>query len=159
MTETKTVDFAATEPETAAERRFLRITSIAAAPAVGLTVAGLQALTMTNSGLDVNITFTTGIAFIIGTVAALAFWKIAVGWLGVRRERAVVIATIVVGLGAYLYPVRFMPRDKLPDIGIGVGCALGVIGFGVYTFWRFMRFMDADNKKVEAAQRKERHLP
>ena len=68
-----------------------------------------------------------------------------------RRKFAWLSAVLgVAALGALVYPLRFVPREKLADIATGLGAAFLVLALIGFVIWRVKGFLDADTRRNEA---------
>ena len=63
-------------------------------------------------------------AFLVGTGIVLGFWKIILNRASNARQKSLRFATEVVllllGMGAFLYPLRYGPSERLPDMFTGL---------------------------------------
>jgi hypothetical protein len=60
-----------------------------------------------------------------------------------------VVIVLVLGVGAFLYPLRFVPRDKWPEIRIGLITAVCALSGVACLLWGVKRFVDADERENE----------
>lgn len=80
--------------------------------------------------------------------------KLTVIWVGS------LVALAVVGIGAFLYPLRFVPKERLPDIRTGLITAFFALSGVVGLLWGVKRFMDSDEKQERAMEEgKEKSAP
>lgn len=135
------------EGESASTRLLLRIIAWSTAIAFGAAVASAQALQLTPGGFSFKLSIGTGIAFALGIVITLVFWRVvASGRSGVWKGS---LLLLVMGAGLFLYPLRFIPARILPEVGVGLIaaiCALSILGF---LFWRVTRFFESDEQAEE----------
>lgn len=129
-------------------RGFFKIVHGATALALGGMAAALQALRPSPDGFTFHVSVWTFVAFAAGLAAGLFYWRLAArSRLASRMGTALLL---VAGVGGFLYPLRFVPADKMADISIGLSLAIGALSLVAYLLWRFKRFFEADNDAVEA---------
>ncbi len=121
--------------------------------ASGAMAASLEALHAGATGFYFTLSWRTGIVFVCGAALVLWVWKIVLNEADTPRHRfarrAVKGLLIVSAAAAFLYPLRFVPKSKLPEIAIGLGlaaCALSIVG---YLLLRARRFLEADERENE----------
>jgi hypothetical protein len=120
----------------------------------GGMAASLEALRARASGFYFVLSWRTGVIFVCSAALVLWVWKIVLNEADTPRQRlarrAVKGLLLVSSAAAFLYPLRFVPKSKLPEIGIGLGfavCALSIIG---YLLLRARRFLEADEQETES---------
>jgi hypothetical protein len=134
------------QPEAAFNRGLFGIVLFSTALALGGMAAAIQALHRSAAGFRFQISLGTLAAFAAGTAAGLLYWKLAA-----RSLLAVRLATaflVLAGVGAFLYPLRFVPADKLADIAIGLAAATCAVSIIAFLLWRVKRFLDADDESA-----------
>jgi len=135
------------QPDDPLSRGFFRIVRGSTALALGGMVAALEALRRSAAGFTFHVSVWTFVAFAAGLAAGLLYWRLAArSRLGSRMGTALLL---LAGVGAFLYPLRFVPADKMAEIAIGLGMAFGAISMVAFLLWRIKRFFDADNAAVE----------
>jgi len=119
----------------------------------GALAASLEALHAGATGFYFTLSWRTGVIFVCGAALVLWVWKIVLNEADTPRQRFArrgVKGLLLASAGAaFLYPLRFVPKYKLPEIAIGLGlaaCALSIIG---YFLVRARRFLDADERENE----------
>jgi hypothetical protein len=112
------------------QRRLYPVFTISTALAFGCMVATLEALRPDATGFSFDPSYKTVIAFIAGAAVVFPIWRVVLNGtrLGKRNIRFVIgieIALLVLlGVGAFLYPLRFVPREKWPEIRTGLLTAI-----------------------------------
>ncbi len=129
------------------ERVFFGIVSCATALGLGVMLASLQALYKDGSGFAFRISAGTIAAFAIGAAAGLVYWRAALRSCFLRRISSLIL--FAVGAGAFLYPLRFLPGEKLPEVFQGIGAAAVALSILGFMLWRLMRFFDQDAARTE----------
>jgi hypothetical protein len=56
---------------------------------------------------------------------------------------------LVAGVGAFLYPLRFVRSDKMVEIAIGLAFATCALSMVALQLWKIKLFFDADDEAVE----------
>jgi len=119
----------------------------------GAMAGSLEALHAGAAGFYFVFSWRTGIIFVCGAAIVLWVWKIVLNETdtpGQRFARRVVKGLLLLSAAAaFLYPLRFVPKAKLPEIAIGLGlaaCALSIVG---YLLLRARRFLEADERETE----------
>lgn len=136
-------------------RDFIRIAMFSTALGVGVVAASLYSLRKAPSGLTFDLTIGSVVAFIAGAVAGWWYWR-AVGKLVLahaegsseRRTKLRIYSGLLVllGVAAFLYPIRFVPPENLRPVLEGLGMAFLVLtGVGV-VLWQIKRYLDRDSE-------------
>jgi hypothetical protein len=128
-------------------RGFYEIARGATALALGCMAAALEMLRRNAAGFTFQVSVWTFVAFAVGLAAGLFYWKLAARSLPAVRLGTAFL--VLAGIGGFLYPLRFVPKDKMADIAIGLGAAVCAISMGTFLLWRMKRFFDKDNAAVE----------
>lgn len=136
---------AASEPEPKSTRDFLNIASLSTALAFGCVAATVESLRGDRSGFSFQISVGTFAAFVVGAVVAIIYWRLALRNSFAARSASFLLA--LAGIGAFLYPLRFVPSERLPEVAIGLGTATCAISIVVWLLWRVKRFLDADSDR------------
>ena len=125
----------------------------------GLCGAALYALRSTSSGLTFMLTRGAVVAFVIAALLAWSYWHLVIrlafsdsgrgpgGTLSPRDRRKFVLFSallIVLGVGGFLYPLRFVPNERLSDVVQGLVIAAACVAFIAAALWRLSRFLEKD---------------
>jgi hypothetical protein len=131
----------------------LRVMVLGTTAACAAMAGTLEALRAGADGFYFMISWRTGVVFICSAMMVLWAWRIVLDETEIpshRLARNVVKGLLLaVAAAAFLYPLRFVPKSKLPEIAIGLGmatCALSIVGFLVF---RARRFLEEDEKETE----------
>jgi len=139
------------QKDTKNERDVLRIMIWGSAVAFGFLAAALQALRPRPAGFTFNISALTWLAFILGTGVGVIFWKIVLSRAGGAREKRVrfviELVLLLLGAAAFLYPLRFVPSEKLPELLIGLVTAAVALSIVAGLLIMMGRFLGSDEKK------------
>ena len=136
-----------------------RIVGLATALAFGTMVGSLFAVKRSAGGLVFQLNVAAVVAFLAAGALAWFYWRMVA-----RLTRSAVpgqkpkfppkfaafsAGLILIGLGAFLYPMRFVPEEKRADILIGLLLAVGVLtGVGI-VMWKVRNFLEADAERTE----------
>lgn len=122
--------------------------------AFGFLAAVLQALRPRPAGIGLQFSALTIVAFVLGMAIGVVFWKIILNRTGGARQRSVrflvEILLFLLGTAAFLYPLRFVPADKLPEMFTGLitaACALGLLAGLLILVGRYLESDDRKNRR------------
>ncbi len=138
------------------EKDLFKVIVFSTALAFGALLASLESLQSSPAGFSFQVSFRTLLAFLAGGGIALGYWKVVLKSGAAVRQTGLIIGTVFLvlfGVGAFLYPLRFVSRDKLPDILVGLGlatCALSLVG-GL--LWLSHKFLSEDTKSQDDKER------
>lgn len=129
----------------------LRIATFGSALTWGGIMASLQALTPAPEGFSFRISWLTFAAFFLGTAAVYLFWRVMLRKTeGSHQKLWRLIAEILLvlsGVAAFLYPLRFVPKSKLPEISIGLAFAVVALSIVACMLLLIRRFLNADDRQ------------
>jgi hypothetical protein len=129
------------------ERLLSRIMIYGFSLSFGLVVASLQALRPTPSGFAIEVSWLSVLAFLIGAVVTLPCFQIIVRSERRNLRRAALCIVVLLGLGAFFYPMRVVPHEKFRPVFIGLAvavCALSILGTLLICLYRFF---ESDEKR------------
>ncbi|HEX3988321.1 MAG TPA: hypothetical protein VHZ30_02745 [Verrucomicrobiae bacterium] len=131
----------------------LRVMVLGTTSACAVMAGTLEALRAREDGFYFDISWRTGVVVICSAAMVMWAWRIVLDETETPRHRlarrVVKGILLAVAAAAFLYPLRFVPKSKLPEIAIGLGmatCALSIVGFLLF---RARRFLEEDEKKTE----------
>jgi hypothetical protein len=146
--------------ETKNERDIRRIMVAGTAIGFGFMAASLEAL---HSGFTFQITWRTFAAFILGTAVVVPFWKVVFGLVTGNRARSRHVWTallfLLIGIGAFLYPSRFVPAEKRPELYTGLVIAACALGTGAILLVIIGRFLESSGSSEENRASEETKQP
>src|SRR6267378_4068084 len=87
-------------------------------------LASLEALRATNSGFTFEVTWRTLVALVLAAAVVAPCFQIIVYSPNKRARRAALIVVVLIGIGSFFYPLRFVPREKMGAIFTGLGLAV-----------------------------------
>jgi hypothetical protein len=133
------------------ERLFFGIVSYSTALAFGGMLASLEALYNDTSGFSFHFSVGTLAAFAIGFAVGLIYWRIvsldAAGGASLLL-RASSFLLLLGGVAAFLYPLRFLPAEKLHEVLQGLTAAVVALSLIALMLWRLKIFFDQDAAKA-----------
>jgi hypothetical protein len=134
--------------EKGSESGLVRVMILGTALACGAMVASLQALRAGPGGFYFRVSWVSGVGFVCGTLAVLGLWKVMLGGVASPRQRLLRMAAkwvlLLSAVVAFLYPLRFVPKEKLPEVGMGLGLAVFVLSIVGWILWRIRRFLEEE---------------
>jgi hypothetical protein len=132
----------------------LRVMILGTALACGAMVASLQALQAGPGGFFFQFSWGSGVGFVCGTAAVLWMWRIMLNGMATPRQRflraAVKWVLCLSAVAAFLYPLRFVPKAKLPEIGAGLGLAVFALSIVGWILCTIRRFLEREEKEDQA---------
>lgn len=137
----------ASDQESRNEKLLLRIVVLSSALAFGGAAASAQALRYEASGFSFHISLGTWVAFALGFGFTLLFWRLAAGTRSMLWKAAVLL--VVLGLGLFFYPIRFVSGRALPEVAVGMVAAVFALSVLGCLVWQVKRFLDSDAKGKE----------
>jgi hypothetical protein len=147
------------EPSTDSNALF-RIAGVGASLAFGAMVASLFALKSVPDGFAFELNAKAVIAFLAAATFAGFYWRMIVRMASdrapERRKKKFVafsVGLVLVGLVSFLYPLKFIAREKRKDVFIGLALAAGCITGVGFVMMKVKRFLDADLKRSEEDDR------
>jgi hypothetical protein len=127
-------------PETKNDRLLNRIIIYGFSFAFGALVASLQALRPAPAGFVIELSFWSLIAFVVGAALTLPCFQIIVYSRRQYRRRLALAAVVFLGLGAFFYPIRVVPQERVRAVFVGLAAAavaLSVVGGLLLSLHRF----------------------
>lgn len=120
--------------------------------------ASLEALRSSPSGFSFQISARTFLAFILGGVAVFPFWKIVFNLVSGNRQRkrhvVAALFLLLIGIAAFLYPTRFVPKEKLKDLYTGLSIAVCALSGVASLLIMAGRFFQADERREELEEQR-----
>lgn len=117
--------------------------------AFAVLVASLETVRSTQTGFFFEVSWRTVLIFVLAGVILVPCFKTIFQSRQKHRRSALLIFVCAIGLGAFAYPLRFVPAEKYGDILLGLtvaACALSIIGTILFLI---NRFLNADARSVE----------
>lgn len=134
------------------EKSFLKIAAVCMGLGLGVMLASLAALGRDATGFTFHILSPTVLmAFLIGAALGYGYWSLIGSNPRVKGASKLVRGAsaflLLLGFCGFLYPLRFIPASKLPDVLeglVGAILALSTIGF---LLLRIKKLLDADEAR------------
>ena len=109
-------------------------------------VATLETLRLQPSGFAFEVTWRTFVALLVAGLVVLPCFRVIFHSQHKAPRRVALATVILIGVGAFFYPLRFVPREKLGDILAGLGfAAIALAATGGCLLW-VRHFFEADEK-------------
>jgi ABC-type dipeptide/oligopeptide/nickel transport system permease component len=135
------------------DRDIFWIASTATALALGTVFASNQAVSRDANGFVFHVSAFTFLAFAIGAAIGFAYWKIVAMNRGGKTSPLLRVASFVlllIGIGAFLSPLRFLPTDQFPDVAKGLGMDVVVLSLLGLLMWRVFTYFNNDEGQADA---------
>jgi hypothetical protein len=99
---------------------------------IGTLMASLTVLEPTDHGFEFKWSAYAPVAFVIGALLAWAYWRLVFRLAlreadpirSARRLKQAVVGLLILGVLAFLYPLRFVAEERRTDVLIGLGAAI-----------------------------------
>ena len=132
--------------------RFFFIAGWSTALGLGVLCAALASLSRGPTGLAMQWSVKTVVAFLIGAPVGYYYWRLVArnhAHPVADRSRVNRASILLFGVGfcAFLYPLRFVPAEKFPDIVTGLGFAALALSLGGILLWRLRTALEADGEE------------
>ncbi len=123
----------------------------------GCVIGSLEALRPSLAGFTFQITGRSFLAFAIGAVLVFPFWRVifspSLSAHQTASRRWAMVFLAILGLVSFLYPLRFIPNEKISSLLIGLGAALCALTGVAALLWMMKRFLDRDARQNETPSR------
>lgn len=89
----------------------------------------------------------TPVAFVIGALISVLYWKVVL-----KNKRGTRLASwlmALAGVGMFLYPLRFIPGDKLHDMAVGLVFAVIALSGVAGLLMMMKKFLSEDESNNE----------
>jgi hypothetical protein len=125
-------------------RDFYRVAMLGSALSFGILGATLQSLHGSPTGFGFTMDHGTLIAFVAGSCLGLLYWH----WVSynARISRLASAMLALAGIAMFLYPLRFIPTDKLPETAEGLLVAVVALGGAGSLVYMAGKFFGAEDK-------------
>lgn len=134
-------------------RDLRRIIVLGTSIGFGCVVGSLEALRPSHAGFTFQITGRSFVAFAIGAILVFPFWRIIFSPSQSAHQTAsrrwAMIFLAILGLASFLYPLRFIPNEKISSLLIGLGAAICALTGVAGLLWMMKRFLDRDARQNE----------
>ena len=137
------------------DRVFFKIAAYSTAFAFSVVAGTIQAVRLGAAGFTLHLSFGTLAAAAVGAIVGLVYWKILLLDSTPRNRLLRRLASLFVlmgGVGAFLYPLRFISGEKLVEIIEGLTAAIAVVSTMGSVLWRMKRFFDSDEAGAEESR-------
>jgi hypothetical protein len=133
------------------ERDIRRIIILGTSIAFGCVLGSLEALRPSRTGYSFEITLRTFVAFLVGAALVFPFWHIIFRAARTPHQKSsrrwAMVFLVLFGIGAFLYPLRFMPTEKLSALLIGLTASVVALSGVAGLLLMVKRFVDQDEKQ------------
>jgi hypothetical protein len=135
--------------ETKNDRLLNRIIIYGFSVAFGMVLASLEALRPTTSGFAIEISRWTLVTLVVGAAGMFPwFYFIIYSQRRYLRRVALTVVTLL-GLGAFFYPMRVVPEEKMRPIFIGLAAAAAALSIMGGFLLLLHHFFESEEKRIE----------
>ena len=126
----------------------------------GAMVASLFAVRASAAGFAFEFTVPSVIAFLVSGMLAWLYWRLVARMAAEkapeqRRKKFLIFSAglLLIGVVAFLYPLKFIPAEKRKDVFIGLSLAVGCLSGVGLVMLKVRKFLEADLKESENENR------
>jgi len=141
---------------------FRRLVTAASAAGMGGVVGSLATVRQGPHGFEFHWTALAIPGFVAGALIACLYWAMIFRFsarAGSQRGRRwiAVASVLLMGLavGAFLYPIRFIPEQKRGEVIIGLAAAVTVLGGIGYLIHTIVGWLEQDDAEAAEQERSE----
>ncbi len=113
----------------------------------GSVVASLQALRPAPAGFVIELSRWSLVAFLVGAALTLPCFQIIVYSRRQHLRRLALAAVVFLGLGAFFYPIRVVPQDKVRAVFVGLAAAAVALSMVGGLLLALHRFFENEEKR------------
>ena len=114
---------------------FKAVVILSSALGIGTLAASLIVLEPTDHGFEFKWSLYAPVGFVVGALLAWAYWRLVFRLAlrnakpreSARRLKQAVIGLLVLGVLAFLYPLRYVAEERRTDVLIGLGAAIAAL--------------------------------
>lgn len=132
------------------------IVGLGSSLAFGAMIASLFAVNSGPAGFSFKVNLPAVVAFLVAAPLAWFYWRLVARMAAEkapeqRRKKFLVfsIGLLLVGVTAFLYPLKFIPPEKRQDVFIGLALAMGCLSGVGFIMLKVRKFLEADLKESE----------
>lgn len=114
--------------------------------AFGLVIASLQALQPTPSGFAIELSWWTLVTLVVGAAFMLPWFRVIVYSRRKLLRRCALGLVVLVGLGAFFYPLRVVPPEKMRPVFTGLAVAVVALSVMAAALFSLYRFFESDEE-------------
>jgi hypothetical protein len=126
------------------DQKVFRIIVYCLSLAFSVLIASLETIRRTAEGFSFQVSWRTAVVFVIAALFVTPCFKVIFH----SRRKAVRTAALgvicAIGLGSFLYPVRFVQSEKFGDIFLGLAIAAAALSCIAVALFVINRFLNAD---------------
>jgi hypothetical protein len=115
--------------------------------AFGAVAASSQALRPTSAGFAIEFSWWTLVALLGGTTGMVPLFWVIVNTEQKNLRRASLFLVTLLGLGAFFYPLRVVPREKFAPVFVGLAVAVLALSFLAGLLLLLHRFFEKEERK------------
>jgi hypothetical protein len=140
-------------------RSLIRIIKFSSAIGLGTMAAVLYSIKQVVPVLKYEITFGTGVSFLVAVALSWAFWRLVFGQgnqfrdaptLSRSRRRWLAALSLVLTAATvvpFVWALKGVTNDQVGQVAQGSAIAVAVLGAIGFLFWRVTHFLNADTQR------------
>ncbi len=117
--------------------------------AFGMLMASLEALRPTRSGFAIEMSWWTLFTLLVCAAGMLPWFHIIVYSERKYLRRVALTVVTLLGIGAFFYPLRVVPQEKMRPIFIGLSVAVAALSIMGGLLLLLHRFFESEEKRIE----------
>ena len=131
-------------------RRLTQIIVYGFSFAFGIVFASLEALRPIPEGFSIELSWRTLLTLVIGTGVMLPCFQIITFSEQNHRRRMALVLVALLGIAAFFYPLRFVPREKMAAVFTGLGAAVIALFIVAGLLLLLLRFFEREEKRKQS---------
>lgn len=132
------------------DRPVFRIIVYCLSLAFSVLVASLETVRHGDAGFAFHISWRTLFVLLVSASFFVVCFKAIFHSTRRKLRRAALAVVSMIGLGAFLYPLRFVPLEKFGDIFFGLAIAASLVSAIAAALYGVNRFLNADAEAMDA---------
>ena len=139
------------------DRALIRVIKFASAVGLGTMAAILYSVKQVTPALRYEVSFGTGVVFVLAVVISSAYWRLVFGrrndpneGLSRPRRRWLVALSLLLAaatVAPFVYALKDVAHDQAGEVAQGTAIAVMVLGVLGFIFWRVTRYLNADSQR------------
>ena len=134
------------KPENKSQRTLHRIITYGLALSFTVLIASLETLRGTPTGFKFVISWRTWVALAIGAAVMVPCFQILIYSERRGLRRAAFAMVVLIGVGGFFYPLRFVPSEKMSQIFGGLGLAVIALAVVAGLLLMARRFFEGEKR-------------
>ncbi len=116
--------------------------------AFSAVIASLETLRLKSSGFTFEVSWRTLVVFVAGAALLVPLLKVAFDPARKRWRWLALFPLVLIGVAGFLYPLHFIPQEKVREIAVGLVCAVAALSTVGGILLLLHRALEADAKRA-----------